>query len=226
MARDWYINGDAMVKVRSAPLAINPLVDASLHEELGLALDDIRVIPRYVHHGMFADDFGQDTAPDVAWGMADVEIRMTLVHFDIDVLRRCVMLSAGHDTSVSNDQYEQPTDLGRAGRMLGNNRELYTTGNNYIRMVILSSRGNLPWAFHACYLEKFPMVLTLGTKPSEVELHWRAVPYRKTTTRAATAEEVAAFGRLERTGDRHAGYNVAPVELTSHKLSIWEHSTE
>mgnify|MGYP001608992929 FL=1 len=93
MARDFIINGETLVKVKgSSSSSISTL------SELGLAEKEVTISPRFYHSEMRADDFGPNIPPEVMWMLADVQIAMTLVHFDRAVLEACISESMGGST--------------------------------------------------------------------------------------------------------------------------------
>jgi hypothetical protein len=53
MARDFYINGESMVRVQG-----NPESGFEDLTELGLSNEAIHVSPRFYHHDVIPDDFG------------------------------------------------------------------------------------------------------------------------------------------------------------------------
>ena len=100
--------------------------------------------------------------------LADVHIRMSLVHFDKDVLSACISESmAGGDEG----------DLAGAGTPMGGGAGLGADGNHYISVNLLSPVLDNPWRFLACYLSEQPVQYPLGTERSLVALNWRCIPY-------------------------------------------------
>lgn len=163
MARDFYINGESMVTVKGrSDSAIGSL------SQLGLSADPIVVTCNFQHQDINVDAWGKAPA-DVQWMLADAMISMTLVHFDMTVLRTCVLLSMG---GASNEG-----QVGRAGTRMGGNYARFAAGNNYIGLNIASPVVALPWRFYFAYLANNPITFPLGTERSLVRLTWRAVPY-------------------------------------------------
>ena len=60
---------------------------------------------------------------------------------------------------------------------MGGGNPLYSAGNSYIALGILSPVGNIPWRFYASYLTGNPITYPLGTEKSLVQMNWRAIPY-------------------------------------------------
>lgn len=174
MARDLYINGETLVKVKG--MEGSPIEDLS---ELGLAEGPIRVLPRFAHRDWFVDDFGTEVPAEVFTRLADATILMTLVHYDDAVLEACVIESLGG--SADGAQWLHGT-LAGAGIPLGGNNVRFADGNHYVDLNLLSPVANYPWRFYQCHLLGPPHEVPLGTKRSAVRLAWRAVPYVATLT--------------------------------------------
>lgn len=91
--RDILINGESLVTVKgNGALAASGSSSPSLWE-LGLASDPIRITPKFVHEDVHIDDFGPQIPVETIWMLAEANIRMTLMHFDIDILDRCIVES-------------------------------------------------------------------------------------------------------------------------------------
>lgn len=136
---------------------------------LGLASDSIRISPRYVHHDMRVDDFGPEIPADVMQNLADVTIRMNLVHVDKDILDVCLRESLGGGAGKWGV-------LAPAGEILGGNKDFFASGWHYTSLNLLTN-DNLPWRFRAAYLSQNPAEIPLGTRHSIFNLTWRAIPY-------------------------------------------------
>jgi hypothetical protein len=75
-----------------------------------------------------------------------------------------------------------------AGKLMGNGKQLYETGNRFITLILTSlpteaavDPDNLvefPWRFPAAYIAANPMEIPIGTERSLVTLRWRAIPYK------------------------------------------------
>lgn len=164
MARAFFINGESLVLVKGA----SDTGIASL-SQLGLAADPVRITPVFRHRDINVDAWGESPA-DVQWMLAEVQVTMTLIHFDRSVLDVCLALSmGGGQTTVGQ--------VARAGRLLGNNTPLLLPGNKYIVLQITSPVGGVPWQFNASYLTNPPMEFPLGVEKSMVPLNWRVIPY-------------------------------------------------
>lgn len=164
MARDFCVNGETLVKLKgsSSQSAIASVC------ELGLTSDDVRIIPRWIHEDMHVNDFGPDVPPDVLCMLADVTIRMTMIHYDNAILSACIAETMGGGTEGT---------LRGAGTPMGGYNRLYTEYCHYISLNLMSPQLNRPWLFYACYLASPPLEYPIGTTVSAVPLTWRAIPY-------------------------------------------------
>lgn len=99
MPRDWIIDGECLVKVKGGlhqsgfPIA--------LRSELGLAQEEIRVVPRFRYQGLPCDDFGKEVFPEHLWMLATADIHMTLIHWDPAVVEACFMEAMGGALSTA-----------------------------------------------------------------------------------------------------------------------------
>lgn len=174
MSRDFFINGESLVRVRGrADTGI-----ASI-QQLGLCEGPIVCSPSFIHDDMMVDAWGEMPA-DVQFMGATMDIRMTLIQFDKTILNICVALSAGGVPAEGQ--------VARAGQRMGNNMARfaapqvnpatgYNAGNNYIGLNINSPVYGLPWRFIYTYLTQKPFEFPLGAKRSGVILNWRAICY-------------------------------------------------
>lgn len=166
MARDYFLNGETLVKVKGSVAGIQNLA------ELGLAIDTIVITPNFRHKDIRIDDFGPDIPAEVLWHLSDARIRMTLVHFDRNVLDSCLISSmAGANGGTI------PGTFSSCGTPMGGGVALFAVNNFYISLNLLSPVGNKPWRFRTTYLTNPPIEHPLGTGHSLVVLNWRAVPY-------------------------------------------------
>jgi hypothetical protein len=165
MARDFYINGEALVRVKghSASLIANV-------SELGLSNAQIRVTPQFRHKDIGVEAWG-DAPPEVQVMLGTVSVTMTLVHFDPDVLNECLRLSQA-GPSAGN-----PGVLPHAGTRLGGGVARFAPGNNFMGLNISSTAALRPWRFFFSYLTGPPMEFPLGNEKSIVTLNWRVIPY-------------------------------------------------
>lgn len=156
--------------------------------ELGLASDQVQIIPHYYHKDIYADDFGPSVPPEVLWNIADVNIRMTLIHYDYLVLDDCIANSMGGSATGAGQ-------LIGAGDTLGRGCGRQESGNCYISLNLTSPYGQNPWHFPTTYLAEQPVVIPLGTEKSLVQLNWRAIPYDRAVPGFALGA-VASSGRI------------------------------
>lgn len=172
MSRSYYLNGQCLVRVRGmtgTSIAIGG--DAITIKELGLTdgQGKVTITPNYRHKDYRYDDFGPEIPPDVMWMLTDVEIIMTLVHFDASILSACISESAGGGTEGKMQGAGQPMGAGKA---------MYAEGNHYITLYLGSpGTADNPWRFKSCYLYRRPVVWPLGAERSLVQCYWRAIPY-------------------------------------------------
>lgn len=168
MSRAYYLNGQCLVLVRGSTSSFLSDIDG---EELGLTDGNgkVTILPNYKHKDVRYDDFGDEIPPEVLWNLVDVDISMTLVHFDSAILSACISESAGGGIEGT---------LQGAGQPMGAGKPMYDPLNHYITLH-LSSPGpaNNPWRFKACYLARRPVVIPLSAERSLVQCIWRAIPY-------------------------------------------------
>lgn len=165
MARDFFINGETLVQVKS-----NTASSISSLSELGLAEGEIRCVPGFRHMDIIVNAWGNgQVPPEVQFMLSDITIQMTLVHVDTTVLRECVRLSMAGASAEGT--------LPHTGARMGNNAARFAAGNNYIGLNLTSPIGGLPWRFLTAYLTGPPFDWPLGTERSVVTCNWRAIPY-------------------------------------------------
>ena len=167
MARAFYVNGETMVSVKGNANAGGGLI-ANL-AQLGLSDGPIRVRPKYNHKDIQVDAWGM-APPEVQWMMGELTISMTLVHFDMPILRACMAEAACGGANVDGT-------FGRAGALMGNNLARFALTNHYIGLNLLSPVGGLPYRFFFAYLADTPVETPLGTEKSIMTLNWRVIPY-------------------------------------------------
>lgn len=176
MTRAYQINGECLVEVKGgAHQSGNAIGDRT---ELGLASEQVIIRPRFVHADVHVDDFGPDIPPEVLCMLAEVQLSMTLIHYDKDALQVCIEESLG--------QFSSPATvdgvIGPAGSPLGNGRPRLASGCHYISVNLTSPVLNYPWRFRTCYLADRPVEIPLGTHTSLVNLNWRCIPYRPSSS--------------------------------------------
>ncbi len=165
MARDFLINGESMVTVKGGAHT-SGIRNVT---QLALASEGIIVSPRIYSHSVKVDDFGPYVPPEVMIQIAEVNISMTLVHTDYDVLRECIAESIGGMTTWGM--------LSPAGTMMGRGKALYTSGCHWMGLSIASPFMGIPWTFPSAYLPSPPINIPLGTTRMLIQLDWRAIPY-------------------------------------------------
>lgn len=200
MARDFWVNGETLVKVRfgghiSGDIAVSTIAPDGTPEirtapELGLTQDPVTITPNYYHKDLFVDDFGPNVPSDVMYNLVDVNLSMNLVHYDHRVLGYCLAESMGGTGVADRIAFEGFSPLAPAnmisglgfsvgaGALMGKGKVLWASGNHLVSVSLRSPQGGVPYRFRACYLTQPPVVIPLGTERSIVQLNWRAIPYR------------------------------------------------
>lgn len=166
MTREYVIYGETLVKVKGGGF--------SGLSELGMTSEPIRILPRFVHQDISVDDFGGQIPAEVLWMLGDCRIRMTLVHYDEEVLGGCVRMAMGGGgilTAFPNDGR-----VAAAGTPMGSARLNGFIGNRFLSLNIASSIGQ-PWRFPQAYIDGQPVEIPIGTEKSLVMVTWRAIPY-------------------------------------------------
>ncbi len=138
---------------------------------MGLSDGPIRPSPVCKHRAIHVDAWGgaAGAEAETQFMLAEVMIPMTLIHFDMSVLRTCIGESMGGSVVDGT--------LQRAGVRLGGNSPRFAANNHYIGLNITSPDGGLPWRFYFCYLMGTPAVIPLGTEKSVVQLNWKCIPF-------------------------------------------------
>jgi len=184
MARDFRVNGDCLVRVRfgahvSGSITVTvpdvgtqSAVSASGYGpqvfELGLAAGPVVVSPRLFHQDVRCDDFGPDAPADVLAMLAEARLSMTLVHYDHDVLDRCLTEAMGGG---------EPGTLAPAGTPLGGLAKPGASGWHYVSVHLASPVLGRPWRFLNCHMDGQPAAVPLGVEKSAARVEFRAVPY-------------------------------------------------
>lgn len=223
MPRDYYINGETLVRVRfgdQVPSSISNIDclggNCTNLSELGLTSESIQITPNYYHRDIHIDDFGREVPAEVMAMLSDCNIQMTLIHYDPDILDVCLSESLGGSALG----YAVRTDgtLAPAGSMLGGYKGFLTSGYHFISLNLVpgtnfvgGANEALDWRFPAAYLTGPPMRLPLGTKKSLTVLNWRAIPYPR-----------PQFSITIRPG----GSTVTQKELVSSGVILWDHDLD
>jgi hypothetical protein len=172
VTRDYVINGETLVKVKgNGALASSGFPGEAALWELGLASEAVRVVPRFSYQDVHTDDFGPNIPAEVMWMLADVRIEMVLVHYDRAVLDACISEAMGGISFPAGA-------IAPAGQCLGRGLPLFSSGNHYVSLSLMSPVLGVPWRFPASYLDSSPLIIPLGTERTLAHLSWRAIPYR------------------------------------------------
>lgn len=159
MARDFYINGETMVSVKSSTFSLT---------QLGLAEAPIQMTFDFRHKDILLDAWGSEIPADVQYKLAAVSINMTLIHFDATVLDNCMALSMASSMIGLT---------GRAGTRMGAGLGRFVSGNRYIGLNLASPVAGKPYRFYYAYLTQQPVVFPVGTEKTVATCNWRAIPY-------------------------------------------------
>ena len=143
MAKAFYTQGNTLVKYDNS--------------ELGYAENAVKIVPRFHHKDIYADDFGPDSPALILWMLADFTIEMTLVYFDQTVIYNAIKDAMGGGTLGQFAGAGTPIN----GKQLDIESSTDATGNN--------------WSFPKAYLAERPMEWPLGNERSLVHLTFRAV---------------------------------------------------
>lgn len=166
MARDYFINGETLVKAKGNVAGPIPALT-----EVGLAAGEIRISPTFRHSDIQVDAWG-DGVPEVQFMLADINISMTLVHFDRTVLDYLMQ-----ESMAGSSAYGTVGTLTRAGSRMGNGVARFAAGWHFVSLNLLSPVGAKPWRIYNAYLTGSPIMLPLGTEKSQVSLQFRGIPY-------------------------------------------------
>ena len=176
MARSYFVNGEALVRVKAGAHISSPASMAnSAAVTLGIAETGIEISPKYAHFDVLTDQQGTQVPAEIMSELVEAKIHMTLIHFDPDVLDVCLSEGLG-GYSFSNATATENS----AGMVLGRNQALLASGNHFMSLGITSPVASKPWRFQAAFLEQNPMEWPLGTLRSKVRLNWRAIVYVNT----------------------------------------------
>ena len=194
-ARDFQIAGECMIGIRLPEHYINSELRTTFNfgvselmsgrstvYELGMAQENITIIPRFSHTDVRADDFSLEGPPDTFWSLGDAEIRMVLWNYRPNMLDIC-MAEAMAGSIGPDGAGGLLTGLGTP---MGGGKPIYASGCHYIGLNIFPAldtteefvnRSKVPWRFPAAYLSRRPVEYPMGTKPTAVYTTWRAIPY-------------------------------------------------
>ncbi len=181
MSRAFFVNGESMVAVKSNVASAIPVLT-----QLGLTDSPIRITPNFRHQDIIVDAWGPQVPPEIQAFLLDVNITISLVHFDPVVLAVCESLSIGGGAADGTTP--------RAGVLMGGNAARFAVGNNYIGLNILSPVAGVPWRFLYTYMTGPPLTFPLGTERSVVTTNWRGILYTNDPFGGGTAQPGTAAG--------------------------------
>jgi hypothetical protein len=168
MSRDFFVNGPTLVSVKG-----NTNTAIANVTEFGLSDQPIRVSVITYHDDISVNAWGTRLPPETQFMLAGVNLSMSLVHFDRDVLDYLIMESWAGASA--------PGVMTVPGTRMGNSLPLYGVDNNlanhFITVSLSSPVGGIPWRFFNCYLHN-NMEYPLGTERSILVVNWRCIPYK------------------------------------------------
>jgi hypothetical protein len=164
MVRDLFINGPTLVTVKG-----NIGTTISTISELGLSDNPIRVSLNERHMDVNVDAYGGEIPMELQYKLVDVNINMTLMHIDPDVLDACLKETRGGAAAVGT--------LTTAGSRLGNNAARFAAAWHFVELGLTSPIGLKPWRFYNCYLTGQPLEIPLGVERSIFVVNFRCIPY-------------------------------------------------
>ena len=174
MGRDFQTNGETMVYVKGHAGSLIPTLT-----EFGLSDGPVTWSQDSRFLDIAVDAWGQEIPPEVQYLLGAVNISMTLVHYDEDVLDEVQRLSMAGGGGVGTAVGLLP----RAGARMGNNLPRFGfdavtgLGNNFIGLNLASPVDLKPYRFFYAYLIPPAVEKPLGTHRSLTRLNWRAIPY-------------------------------------------------
>lgn len=154
MSRRYIIYEECMVMVK---------IGASTPVELGLTSEPIHIAERLYHHDINIDDFGPNIPAAVLTMGGDVTIRMTLVHYDPDVMDDCIAQAKGRSDGFPGVLGAVGTPIFSRPRGLG------------IRLNLIPLKEK-PWRFFSAHLDGNPLEIPIGTERTLLAANWRALP--------------------------------------------------
>ena len=234
MPRDFQINGETLVRVRFgghlAGGVGGGVIDGALFPgtapvaggsgqlyELGLAVEDVTVMPQFSHKDVKCDDFGPDIPAEIIAMLAAVYVRMRLVHYDVNVLEAAQGEAFGGNAAPTVGAGATSMVMPGAGALLGHGLPIGMSGNHFVSLNLLSPQLLYPWQFPAAYLAGQPVEYPLGTEASMVSCVWRCVPYSYPGEGAGTA--------LTASGSSASG-NPFGKEVSSSGRTLWNRTLD
>ncbi len=212
MPRDFICNGEALISVRGGAHMGSGAI--GVYSELGLTTDQIRIVPRFYQRALYVDDFGPDCPVEVMAGIASVDFRLNLIHYDpnvLDIMMRESMAGGGNVGFNPNAGTFAPW-----GTPMGAGLPLFASGNHYFGVNIASPVLQFPWRFFNCYLPEQPVEIPLGTEKSITSCNVRAIPYSSPLGPNGVIS-------LSSGGILVDGALYGPQEIKSANYRLWDH---
>ncbi len=183
MARDFQVPGTYLVCVRGGAHWSGGTSGVSF--ELGLAVDSVKISPKFYNKDLHTDDFGPDCPAEIINQLAEATISMSLVHYDAEILDTCMSEGMGGGLNplptggVPGFNPLAGMMVG-AGAPMGGLKPIFASGNKFISLYLINDPATaaVPWHFPATYLTSQPLILPLGSEKTVAELSWRAIPYK------------------------------------------------
>jgi hypothetical protein len=176
--------------------------------QLGLALDDVKVTPNFIHHNVHTDDFGPDIPADKIARLSDVRINAVLVHYDNVALDMLMDESTGGGRA--GNFFATGGTLAAAGTFLGGMKPVLASGCHFVNLWLSSPVLGVPWKFNAAFLNGPPLEIPLGTKRSMTRVEFGAIPYRP------------PLETVDQTISGTSTFVSSPGEVTSSGVILWE----
>lgn len=166
MARDFWINGAAMITVKGrSNSAIGTL------QQLALPADPIHVVYEPHYKDINVDAWGAGEVPiDEQWMLASATVTMNVIDVDPTVLAACWL-----EANAGGDLTNQGS-FAAAGTRMGNRTARFSPTNHYIGLNIAAPINGLPHRFLFSRLTA-QNDLPLGVEKSIIQLVWRVIPY-------------------------------------------------
>lgn len=172
----------------------SPDAEAQLWE-LGLTSESIQITPTFNHKDINTDDFGPNVPAELLWNLADVRIRLTLIHYDRDILNNVIIEGMGGGAKFDANGLFVDGTFAAGGTPMGNGKPLFTSGCHYVSFNFLSTTsGQQPWRFPTCVLAQQPIEIPIGTKATLAVLNVRAIPYSPPVTVSGISYGVQSSG--------------------------------
>lgn len=143
--------------------------------DLGMAQGPVTFMPKFYHRPMNVDDYGPNVPAAVQTMMSEVDVSMTLIHFDANVLDICM------DEAMGGGGFQQTQGAAGfftgQGKPLDGGRNIFMSGNHMISLNLFNiASGQLPIRVRSTYLaDRLPF--PLGTDAQAMQVTFKGLPY-------------------------------------------------